>query len=73
MAYKTLFVELMLKEGFLASTSFYSMYAHTNQHIDMYLDAVHKVFKLIKQLEQSEKILANISGKPASRGFSRLA
>ena len=73
MAYKTLFVELMLKEGFLASTSFYSMYAHTNQHVDMYLDAVQKVFKLIKQYEQSEEIMERISGRPASQGFSRLA
>lgn len=72
LAMKALFVQLMLEEGFLASTSFYPMYAHEFQHVNSYLDAVDEVFAVIGEAQKKGVVEDRLKGKPASAGFKRL-
>ena len=62
----------MLKRGFLASTTFYAMYAHTNEDIDKYLAACDEVFGILAKLIAEGKVAQNLMGKPASVGFARI-
>jgi glutamate-1-semialdehyde aminotransferase len=73
LAMKSLFVQLMLNRGFLASTSFYSMAAHTDEHVDCYLSAADGVFAEIARAEHAGSVEAELAGRPASAGFTRLA
>jgi glutamate-1-semialdehyde 2,1-aminomutase len=72
MAAKALFVQMMLERGYLASTSFYAMYAHSEILIDNYVDAVNQVFKLMGDIIRRGDLEKSLYGKPASMGFSRL-
>lgn len=72
LACKALFVQLMLEKGFLASTLFYSMYAHTPEHVDRYLSAVDEAFFVIASAVKSGDVEKNLKGKPAMAGFKRL-
>ena len=69
---KSLFVQMMIDRGYLASTSYYAMYAHTEQHCRDYLEAVDEVFGIISSLRKEGKIEQSMAGKPASSGFTRL-
>ncbi|NTW43222.1 MAG: aminotransferase class III-fold pyridoxal phosphate-dependent enzyme [Anaerolineaceae bacterium] len=69
---KSFFVQLMLEKGFLASTLFYSMYAHTKSHVDSYLIAVDEAFGEIAEACRMGDIEKRLEGKPASAGFKRL-
>jgi len=73
MCAKALFVELMLRKGILASTSFYAMYAHTDEHVSCYLDAADEVLGEMAQLQKSGELASALSGPPATAGFKRLA
>jgi glutamate-1-semialdehyde 2,1-aminomutase len=70
---KSLFVQLMLERGFLASTLFYAMYAHTNSHVDSYLKAVDESFGEIAETCRAGNIKKKLKGKPATAGFKRIA
>jgi glutamate-1-semialdehyde 2,1-aminomutase len=59
-------------EGFLASTSFYSMYAHKSKHVEGYLNAVADAFSVIAEANKKGDIEKRLKGKPASAGFKRL-
>ncbi len=72
LALKALFVQLMLDKGFLASTSFYSMYAHQQKHVESYLHAVDEVFKVISRAIKQGDVEQKLKGKPAVAGFKRL-
>ncbi len=72
MAMKTLFVQLMLEKGFLASTLFYAMYAHNKQHVDDYLHAMDESFVEISEAKDAGSIEKRLKGFPASSGFQRL-
>jgi glutamate-1-semialdehyde 2,1-aminomutase len=65
-------VQRMLERGFLASTLFYSMYAHTEEHVKQYLQAVDSIFSEISKVNQAGDIEKLLKGKPASIGFKRL-
>jgi glutamate-1-semialdehyde 2,1-aminomutase len=69
---KALFIQLMLERGFLASTSFYSMYAHQLSHVKRYLNAVDEVFGIIAKNLKTGDIDRQLKGKPATAGFKRL-
>jgi len=69
---KSLFVQLMLERGFLASTAFYAMYAHTPEHVGDYLAAVDEVFEEIASSLCQGGIEYKLEGKPAVAGFKRL-
>lgn len=70
---KAYFVQRMLEEGFLASTAFYSMYAHTFDHVNDYLAAVDRVFREVATAVAAGNIRENLRGRPAVSGFGRLA
>jgi glutamate-1-semialdehyde 2,1-aminomutase len=69
---KAFFIQLMLQKGFLASTSFYAMLAHTEKNVTEYLKAADESFKLIAEALLNNNIDKRLLGKPASVGFKRL-
>ena len=73
MVYKTLFTQFMLEKGFLATTSFYVSFAHTDEIVEKYLKATDEVFakisEIIKTGEPAEKYL---KGPVCHSGFKRL-
>ena len=68
----TLFVQEMLKRGFLASNSVYVSYAHKKKDVEEYLKNVDKVFRLIADSIKSNTIFAKLSTSVMSVGFKRL-
>ena len=72
-AYKTLITQEMLKKGFLASTNFYACTEHTNEHLDLYFDALGDIYKNIYKCE-SEALNINslLDGPICHSGFKRL-
>ncbi|OEU67723.1 MAG: aminotransferase class III [Desulfobacterales bacterium PC51MH44] len=72
-ATRALFVQLMLEQGFLATNSFYSMYAHTIWHVDAYLEAVDSAFASIVEAMSRGEVKDRLIGQPAMAGFRRLA
>ncbi len=69
---KAYYVQEMLKKGFLASTDFYAMFAHSSENVDAYLVAVDAVFKLISEHLVNNDIASQLTGAPAVSGFKRL-
>ena len=69
---KAFFIQLMLDEGFLASNLFYAMHAHTEEHVDRYLNAVDKTFHEISKCHSTGTITGQLKGKPSQTGFKRL-
>ncbi len=72
LAMKSLFVQLMLEKGFLASTAFYAMYAHTFEHVESYLVAVDEVFEEMSSSLRQSDIESRLEGQPCTAGFKRL-
>ena len=69
---KAYFIQLMLGDGFLASTSFYPMYAHTAEHVSLYLDAAERAFGKIAAATKRGDLARQLIGRPAAAGFERL-
>ena len=69
---KTVFVQEMLKRGFLASNLFYASYAHTPAHVRAYGKAVDEVFGIIAKAIKAGKLRALLKGPVAHTGFQRL-
>ena len=72
LALKAKFVQLMLEEGFLATTAFYSMLAHTHDHVNAYSQAVERCFGELAALLRSGEVEKSLAGPPAVAGFKRL-
>lgn len=68
----TLFTQAMLERGFLASKGFYATYAHTEEHVDSYLNAVQEVFGLVSRTLASDGLMGLLKGPIAHAGFKRL-
>ena len=45
---RTLFTQMMLDRGILATGSFYAMWAHTDAHVDRYLEILTEVFRELR-------------------------
>jgi glutamate-1-semialdehyde aminotransferase len=72
-AYKTYFTQEMLKEGFLASTSFYLSFAHTDEVLELYYNACVKVFgKIVGVLASGKSIEDYLDSEVCHKGFMRL-
>ncbi len=67
------YVQLMADQGILATTSFYSMFSHTQRHVDDYLAAADVAFAQIARAAASGSMAAELRGAPAASGFRRLA
>jgi glutamate-1-semialdehyde 2,1-aminomutase len=71
-AMHTLFTQLMLARGFLASKGFYATYAHQDEHIERYLAAVAETFALLAQAGAHGTVHQMLHGPVAHTGFHRL-
>lgn len=69
---KTLFTQLMLEKGFLATDAFYASYAHKEKHIDKYLQAVDEVFSFISKAIKEGNPERHLKGPVCYAGFKRL-
>ena len=69
---KALYVQWMLERGFLASASFYSMYAHRKEHVEAYFSAADEVFALIRSARTGGDPHGKLYGEPSVAGFKRL-
>lgn len=72
MALKTLFIQEMLKRGFLASNIVYVSYAHKENDIIEYLKAVDEVFGLMSKAIATKSVRAMLKGPIAHAEFRRL-
>ncbi len=70
---KSLFIQLMLEQGFLASNLCYTMYAHTPEHVNQYLAAAERAFSEIFDAIANNDIEKRMNGAPSSTGFKRIA
>lgn len=66
------FTQEMLKKGFLASGGFYSMYAHKEEHVKKYLNAVDEVFADLSVLIKNNKVGEKLEGQVVQEGFGRI-
>jgi glutamate-1-semialdehyde 2,1-aminomutase len=71
-AIKTLFVQKMLERGFLATNALYVMNAHSQEHVDLYLEAVEEVFGEIARAIVDGVVEKMLKGPVAHTGFRRL-
>ncbi|MBE3120101.1 MAG: aminotransferase class III-fold pyridoxal phosphate-dependent enzyme [Candidatus Atribacteria bacterium] len=71
-AARTLFTQLMLERGFLATNAFYATYAHEDQHIESYLESTEQVFAQVAEALESNTVTARLKGPVAHTGFTRL-
>lgn len=69
---KTLFIQEMLKRGFLAYGTVYVSFAHKEIHVKKYLNNLDKVFGLIKKALGNDNIGALLEGPVMHKGFHRL-
>jgi glutamate-1-semialdehyde aminotransferase len=71
--YKTYFTQEMLKRGYLASTMFYTSYAHNPSIVETYLDACDEVFaSLAELLGRGADVGKALKGPVCHIGFQRL-
>jgi len=69
---KTLYVQEMLRRGFLATTTLYVCMAHTDQIVDKYIAAIEEVFCEIGEAAAKGDVNARLKGPVAHTGFQRL-
>lgn len=72
MVLKTLFTQLMLEKGYLATTAFYASYAHKQEHIEGYLATVDKVFGFMSKAIEQGNPENYLKGPVCQVGFQRL-
>ena len=68
----TLFIQLMLDRGFLASAQFYASYAHQPEHIASYLAAVAQTFAIVGRALRQGNARSLLRGAVKHSGFERL-
>jgi len=71
-AIRTLFTQVMLEKGFLASNAFYATYAHQDVHIESYLEAVEETFDFLANAIETGTVESQLRGPIAHSGFRRL-
>lgn len=69
----TLFTQEMLERGYLAYPQFKPSLAHTQAHVEAYLQEVCTVFGILAQAAEQQDAAARLKGPVARRGFYRLA
>lgn len=69
---KTLFIQEMLKKGFLSTTGYYASFAHKQKDIKKYLIAVDEVFLFLKKALELNKVNEYIESEICHDGFKRL-
>lgn len=69
---KTIFTQLMLEEGFLATTAFYASFVHSDKHVEKYLRVVDKTFSFISKTLNEGRPEKYLQGTVCHSGFKRL-
>ena len=69
---RALFIQFMLEQGILASNLFYPMYAHTDNNVTVYLEAMERSFNRIKVSIDQQSVDKILIGKPSVSGFKRM-
>jgi len=72
MVLKTLFTQIMLEKGFLATTALYASHAHDERSLDRYLKAVEDTFRDISNAIAAGKQKDLLKGPVCHEGFKRL-
>lgn len=68
----TLFTQSMLDRGFLAGKAFYASFAHTDEMIEDYLNAVRESFEIVAVALADGSVESRLRGPVAQTGFARL-
>jgi glutamate-1-semialdehyde 2,1-aminomutase len=68
----TLFTQEMLERGYLATTSVYVCYAHTEDIVKEYLKKVDEVFGIIAEAIKQNNVVGLLKGPVKHSGFQRL-
>ena len=68
----TLFTQLMLERGFLATNSFKSTYAHQDKHTQLYREATEEVFSLVFESITNNDLKDKLNGPVSHSTFRRL-
>jgi glutamate-1-semialdehyde aminotransferase len=71
-AIETLFIQEMLKRGYLSGTSVYATYAHTIEIVDTYLENVDQVFGIMSNAITKNKVLELLETDVRTDMFKRL-
>lgn len=70
---KTLFVQEMLRRGFLVSDAYYASLSHTEEDVNDYLAACDEVFAIMSKAVANNNITNLLDGPVCQGGFARLA
>jgi len=71
-ALRTLFIQVMLEKGFLATNAFYATYAHQTCDVEAYLHGVDDAFAVIAAAINRNEVAHSLKGPVAHAGFRRL-
>lgn len=71
-ALMTLFTGKMLERGFLAGSGFYPTFAHNDEYVSLYLEAVGNVFAELAELHEKGDIAHSLTTPVKHGGFARL-
>ncbi len=71
-ALRTLYTQQMLGLGFMAGTGLYPTLAHTDAVVDLYAEAIDRVFGELAQAVARDDVMSRLRGPVAHSGFKRL-
>lgn len=71
-AIRTLFTQIMLEKGFLATNAFYATYAHQDSHLESYFSALEDTFGFLAKCIEEDDVEDHLKGPVAHSGFFRL-
>ena len=71
-AVRTLFTQLMLERGFLATNAFYANYSHSDEDVDRYSASLKEVFEQLASAVAKDLVTNLLKGPVAHEGFARL-
>src|SRR6266850_1477395 len=71
-AMHTLFTQLMLERGYLATKAFYATFAHTPEHVRDYERSLKEAISAISEGVRTGALLNQLRGPIAHEGFKRL-
>ena len=69
---RTIYTQMMLKRGFLAGLSIYPTWAHTDEIVSLYVEAIDDVFFNISKALKNDSVNTLLEGEVAHSGFARL-
>jgi len=72
LAVKTLFIQEMLRKGYLTTVALYMTYAHTKKHISDYLKEIENFITKYKSDIETNNIDQYLDGPICHGGFNRV-